>query len=68
MGQRQKTAGRETRRAKAGRPFVCECKPLPGVALTRDDFTGRVAWFDIKKQFGFVKVAGLRDTFCTWRC
>src|SRR3954454_11056608 len=25
--------------------------------------TGRVAWFDIKKQFGFVKVAGLRDTF-----
>jgi CspA family cold shock protein len=25
--------------------------------------TGRVAWFDIKKQFGFVQVPGLRDTF-----
>jgi len=25
--------------------------------------TGHVDWFDIKKQFGFVKVAGLRDTF-----
>jgi cold shock CspA family protein len=24
---------------------------------------GRVAWFDIKKQFGFVKVEGRRDTF-----
>src|SRR5215218_8998384 len=24
---------------------------------------GRVAWFDIKKQFGFVQVPGLRDTF-----
>ena len=25
--------------------------------------TGRVAWFDLKKQFGFVKVPGFRDTF-----
>jgi cold shock CspA family protein len=25
--------------------------------------SGRVAWFDLKKQFGFVKSAGRRDTF-----
>jgi CspA family cold shock protein len=25
--------------------------------------SGRVAWFDLKKQFGFVKVAGHRDVF-----
>jgi len=25
--------------------------------------SGRVAWFDIKKQFGFVSVPGSRDSF-----
>jgi CspA family cold shock protein len=26
-------------------------------------FTGKITWFDVKKQFGFIKVPGLRDTF-----
>ena len=51
------------RQSKAG-PFLCECRPLPGVALTRHEFLLAASLaFDIKKQFGFVKVAGLRDTF-----
>jgi cold shock protein len=63
MGQRQKPPVARPAERRAGRPFLCECKPLPGVALTRDDPYWPRRLVRHQKAFGFVKVAGLRDTF-----